>query len=301
MPLNALETSVVGGFRSGGSVPSDDPDKGESWVAFGLHAALVAGGSVREARGERGHAMLKDDGSPHTELELTIEEVVRVDLARFAPDAVMVGEESGGRMSSDGFVVAIDPVDGTWAFLSQTETYSTTLNVFRDGEPYFGIVSNPATGEVGYALAGHGTRLVRLDLFGEGDAGMDLPLRHFADGKLLVNLHPGRASGGVQRALHEQWTGGPVRMVRSPGGSPAWALLDAARGHYTYANVWSKRPAEPWDLTAGLLLMRGAGGDVVDLERRSIDPVAHSGPFVAGVDERGRDAVVEILRGALSQ
>jgi fructose-1,6-bisphosphatase/inositol monophosphatase family enzyme len=213
----------------------------------------------------------------------------------------MVGEESGGRMRSDGFVVAIDPIDGTWAFLSQTETYSTTLNVFRDGEPYLGIVSNPATGEVGYALAGEGTRLVRLDLFGEGDAGMDLPVADFADGKLLVNLHPGQASGGVQRALHEQWAGGPVRMVRSPGGSPAWALLDAARGHYTYANVWSRRPAEPWDLAAGFLLMRGAGGDVVDLEGRSIDPVAHSGPFVAGVDERGRDTVVEIVREALGE
>jgi hypothetical protein len=47
------------------------------------------------------------------------------------------------------------------------------------------------------------------------------------------------------------------------------------------------------------LLVRGAGGEVVDLEERPIDPVAHRGPFVAGVEPSHRARVVEIARRAL--
>ena len=86
--------------------------------------------------------------------------------------------------------------------------------------------------------------------------------------------------------------------MRSPGGSPAWGLVEAARGHYVYLNAWSHLPAEPFDLVAGTLLVRSAGGDVVDAEGAPIDAARHAGPWLAGVDAAQRERVAALVREA---
>jgi fructose-1,6-bisphosphatase/inositol monophosphatase family enzyme len=240
-------------------------------------------------------ALIKEDGSPYTRLEQAIENGVRAYLASFAPDASMIGEETGGAGIGPGFALALDPVDGTWAFLTETGTYAVTLSVFRDGLPYLGVIANPDSGEVAYALAEGGTRLIRLGLFGQGDAAFDLPHVRPPSDKLLVNLHPSRGSREALLALHSAWASGDAAMIRSPGGSPAWFLLEAARGHYVYVNLWSEEPAAPWDLAAGCLAVRGAGGEVVDLDGQPVEAVGHRGAFVAGVDPARVDQVLGIL------
>ena len=123
---------------------------------------------------------------------------------------------------------------------------------------------------------------------------MPLPGADSADA--LVNVHPSRAAAPLVASLYAAWQGDSLRMVRSPGGSPSWALLEAAKGNFVYVNLWTKRPAEAFDLAAGVLLVEGAGGRVTDLDGESIDPVRHAGPFVAGVDAASRQKVIEIAR-----
>ena len=77
------------------------------------------------------------------------------------------------------------------------------------------------------------------------------------------------------------------------------ALLEAAKGSFVYVNLWSKRPAEVYDLAAGTLLVRQAGGEVTDLEGRPIDSLHHQGPFVAGIDGQARAKVASITRQAM--
>ncbi len=212
-----------------------------------------------------------------------------------------MGEETGGSLPETGLALAVDPVDGTWAFLSRTENIATTLAVFRDGNPFLGMVSNPATGEIAYATENGRTRIVQLSIFGEGDSAQSLPLSQSDGAAVLVNIHPGRSSGPVIARLYEAWSAGEVRMVRSPGGSPAWALLEAAKGSFVYANLWSKRPAEAFDLAAGCLLVQGAGGAVTDLDGSPIDPASHAGPFIATVDEESRRIVTEHVRAVIDK
>ena len=83
------------------------------------------------------------------------------------------------------------------------------------------------------------------------------------------------------------------------GGAPAAALLDAAKGSVVYVSLWSKGPAEPFDLAGGVLLVRGAVGDVLDADGKPIDPVAHAGPFIAGVHGDALQTVSELVRPAL--
>ena len=88
-------------------------------------------------------------------------------------------------------------------------------------------------------------------------------------------------------------------MVRSPGGSPAWALLEASKGTYTYLNLWSDEPASIFDLAAGALLVRGAGGQVVSLAGEEIELDGHAGPFIAGTDAAALAKVAELVRTAI--
>ena len=297
--LNPLEKAGIDAYRRREARGAATDDEDSRWVAFGLYMLLDAGRLVREKRmvSAREDVLYKDDGSPTTRLETDIESLLRSRLAKFEPNAVVVGEETGGTFSSSGFMVAIDPVDGTWAFLSGTETYTTTLTVFEDGEAILGMISNPVTGEIGYATRDGGARLLQLSVFGEPDSACDLPEPGVDSEIVLVNVHPSRDGGPIVGALYENWREKGVRMVRSPGGSPAWALLEAARGSFVYLNLWSKRPAEPFDLAPGVLLVQRAGGQVTDLEGKPIDMIHHSGPFVASVCEKARQHVTDIARG----
>jgi myo-inositol-1(or 4)-monophosphatase len=264
---------------------------------FGIRLLLEAGQLVRENRVTAGLSgvTIKEDGSPVTEIEERIESRLRDWLNAFGSDAIVIGEETGGVLPAKGTAIAIDPIDGTWAFLGETETYSTTLALIRDGGTVLGMISNPTTGEIAYAKAGGGSRLIRLSLFGEPDEAYDLGAQPKRDGPVLVNIHPNQKAGGVVRALYRAWERGDAAMVRSPGGSPAWALVEAARGHFAYANLWSGRQAEAYDLAAGALIVRGAGGEVTDLDSAPIDALRHSGPFVAGLDPQIRSWLCELL------
>ncbi|MHC4452967.1 MAG: inositol monophosphatase family protein, partial [Planctomycetota bacterium] len=117
--------------------------------------------------------------------------------------------------------------------------------------------------------------------------------------KVLVNIQPSLKAQPTISALYNAWRQRRIRNVRSPGGSPAWALLEAAKGRFCYVNLWSDRPAAPFDLAAGVLLVRAAGGDVVGLDGDPIDLVRHAGPFVAGIQPAARSTVLEIVRGAI--
>jgi fructose-1,6-bisphosphatase/inositol monophosphatase family enzyme len=265
---------------------------------FGLRLVLEGGRLVRAHRGVSGSATVtvKTDGSPATDVEALIEQRLRTWLAALGSNVAVVGEETGGELPARGAAIAVDPIDGTRAFLTETETYSTTVAQLEDGAPVVGLVSNPATGEIAYATAGGPARLIRLSVFGEPDAAETLAGPPANDGPFLVNLHPSRYGAGAAAALHAAWTRRDIAMVRSPGGSPAWGLVEAARGHFVYANLWSRRATEAFDLAAAVLIVRRAGGDVVAVDGRPIDALCHSGPFVAGLDPARVSRVTDLLR-----
>jgi myo-inositol-1(or 4)-monophosphatase len=188
----------------------------------------------------------------------------------------------------------LDPIDGTWAFINHSDTFATSLSVFHDGKILIGIIVNPSTGELAYSAAGRRARLMQLSLLGEPDVGVDLPLGS-TDSALLINVQPSHLAGDLFGRLHRAWKTSDVRMVKAAGGSPLWALVEAAKGRFVYINLWSRRPAEPYDLASGVKLIRCAGGDVVDLANRPVELTGHMGPFIAGIDSCQREQVVNLV------
>ncbi len=298
--FTTIEQAAIDGHRQRHeAAPPAGADGDDVAVYFGIRLLLEAGQLVRGRRAvaEQAGVTIKEDGSPATEVERQIETRLRSWLSAVGSDAVVVGEETGGVLPATGTAIAIDPIDGTRAFLAETETYSTTLAVIRDSTTILGMVSNPTSAEIAYATADGPSRLIRLSSFGEPDEVGVLTPPTTAERPLLVNIHPNRNGADVVSALYRAWGQRDVAMVRSPGGSPAWALVEAARGHFVYANLWSKRPAEAFDLAAGVLIVRQAGGEVSDLDGKPIDALRHPGPFVSGTDPRMVSRVAELMRG----
>jgi fructose-1,6-bisphosphatase/inositol monophosphatase family enzyme len=298
-----LERACLEAHDAGTELPlAGRAEEPEAWLPFVLGALLDAGQRIRSLRlADLGSLVReKGDGSPSTPGEVEVEEALRARLVRAAPGVPLVGEETGGASgeAEDSLRLALDPVDGTWALLSRTETLATSLVVLHGARAIAAGVLNPATGELAYAAAGKPGRILQLAVFGEPPVGTELPLPPVGDSPTLVNVHPSRRGGGRLAALQAAWERSEIRMVRGPGGSPAWGLVEAAKGAFVYLCGWGEVAAEPWDLAAGVMLVRAAGGEVTDLTGAPVEPLGHTGPFLAGTDPRGRERVLSILRDA---
>jgi fructose-1,6-bisphosphatase/inositol monophosphatase family enzyme len=300
MNLTLIEKDALDVFRGEGSsvhrfAPPHSPD---AWLHFGLVILFKIGSMIRKERLSpmATHAHFKSDGSPVTKTDQAVEDFVRNELVQFCPDAALVGEESGGRLPDTGPAMAIDPIDGTWAFLNRSETIATSLMIFHDKKPSLGMVFNPVSGELGYGGNNFKARLMQISIFNEGDQGLDLPLECNVSKSILVNLHPQRQAGAIMKSFYKMWRNRRIGMVRSTGGSPSLALLDVAKGCFGYVNLWGKNPAAPYDLAAGISLVRSAGGEVLDIHGKPAQLLNHEGPFVGAINPQTATSLLLTLQ-----
>jgi fructose-1,6-bisphosphatase/inositol monophosphatase family enzyme len=301
MALSELERASLASRRSGEHAPAAGLQGDERLLEYALSTTLEAIATVRAVRLLPLSQIVefKADHSPVTRFEREIEIRAKERLRQLDEGIAFVGEESGGQLPAKGLAVALDPVDGTWALLNRTATCAVSLTIYRDGQAIVGVVANPATGEVGYVLSGTRSRLLQPDLMGEGDQACDLPLDRTPVDSVLVNVHPQRHVARLVGALVEAWREDGLNMVRMAGGSPALGLLDAAKGSFVYVNTWGRGPSVAYDLGAGLELVRGAGGDVIDLRGEPIDAIGHEGLFIAGLEAEARDRVRRLAQQVL--
>jgi fructose-1,6-bisphosphatase/inositol monophosphatase family enzyme len=286
MDLKSFEVSLLEDIQNGWLPEKIDTRDDTSIATFGIWSLVKIGTMIRAESAQISDIEIieKNDGSPVTNLEYSIEEFIKQSIVHYLPDVSFEGEESGGSISEEGVALALDPLDGTRSFLSHAGTSATSMIFYRDGQPVVGMVLNTANGELGYVIQGKNTRLIQMNIFGEQHQVVNLPTsKNVSTENLLVNFHPSRKANHLAKQLYELWQTGDVKLVKSISGSPALALLEAAKGHSVYINLWKGSPALSYDLAAGILLVRGAGGDVINMEGNSIPYIGHHGPFFAGL------------------
>ncbi|MDE3152164.1 MAG: inositol monophosphatase [Gemmatimonadota bacterium] len=237
-------------------------------------AAAVRGGDVVRAGAADLGRLVWDVKSPAdfvSDVDRNSERAIAAVVAERHPDARLVGEEMtpGAAADLSGLTFVADPLDGTTNFLHGYPWYAVSVAAVVDGEPVAGAVLNVATGELFTATAGGGARLAgqpisvsTLDDPQRALIGTGFPFKH----PDLVDRYLGpfgdvmRATAGVRRA-----------------GAAALDLADVACGRF---EAFWELVLAPWDVAAGLLLVREAGGLATDLEGRRA-AVGH-GPIVAG-------------------
>ena len=204
-----------------------------------------------------------------TEVDRRAEGIIRASLLADTPNARVIGEELGSDPVTDGLVWIVDPLDGTTNFLHRYPSCSVSIAAAIDGRLEAGVVLRLEpdwcyTAARGTGAWHGGTRLAVSTVATPAHAliGTGFPFknpeslpayqRQFA--RIMT------ATSGIRRA-----------------GSAALDLADVAAGRFD--GFWELHLA-PWDVAAGILLVREAGGVVTDLAGNERD--AGFGPVVAG-------------------
>jgi myo-inositol-1(or 4)-monophosphatase len=247
---------------------------GESSALLDLavRAADAAAGIVR--RGAAGLATLRwEQKGPQdyvSDVDRASEETLRQLLLSEIPDARILGEELSPEVGAGrGIIFVVDPLDGTTNFLHGFPEYAVSIGVVVNGELVAGVVRHVVTGEVFTARAGAGARR----------NGVPIRVSTIAEAKraLIGTGFPFSSMDRIDEYLPQfaAVAGETAGMRRA--GSAALDLARVAAGQFDA--FWELKLA-PWDIAAGLLLVREAGGLATDLSG-ALAPVDHTG-VVAG-------------------
>jgi myo-inositol-1(or 4)-monophosphatase len=192
---------------------------------------------------------VKGRGNVVTEVDLTVERACTDVLRREYPGHAILSEETAATVRDSGWMWVIDPVDGTKNFSRGIPHFCFTIALCHAHEPVVALTSQPLLGEEFVAVRGEGTKLN-----GNPMTVSDVPLEEAVIAvDLGFEVEKGLANLELARKLWQH-----VGALRIPGS----AALDAA---YLAAGRWdfyAHSSLEPWDLAAGLLLVREAGGEV---------------------------------------
>jgi myo-inositol-1(or 4)-monophosphatase len=187
-----------------------------------------------------------------TEWDTRVEELIRNRLAALSPGVPLVGEEAGG----DGSAARrwlIDPIDGTVNFAHGLPLWAVTVAYEEAGLPVAGVVSAPVLGWEMWASAGGGAFM--------NDRRLQVSQVPALEQSILATGFPyDRAQTRTNFAEweHLQCRAGACRRL----GAASLDLALVARG--ALDGYWETR-LQPWDVSAGALLVREAGGTVTDL------------------------------------
>jgi myo-inositol-1(or 4)-monophosphatase len=244
------------------------------------HAVDVGARTLRESRSHIGVLIGKGDRDFATDVDLRIESEIKDALARATPEIPFLGEESGGS-ERDGPRWVLDPIDGTINFARDSPLCSISLSLVVAGQPVLGIVDAPFLGERFMARLGGGAYLNRSRMSVAEVPGLREAMVGMADFKVGIGSeYENRVHLAVLARLARESL--RVRMLGSAALDLAWLAAGRLSTTLMLSNL-------PWDVTAGLLLVREAGGVAFDYDGSPHDE-----------DSRFTLASVPSLRGPIS-
>ena len=244
-----------------------------------IKAAQKAGRMLKRDFGEveRLQVSLKGPANFVTAADTRAEELVREELERARPGYGFLGEEGGAREGNDkSHRWIVDPLDGTLNFLHSIPHFAISIALEREGTIVAGIVYNPANDELFTAERGKGAFLndQRLRVAGRkrlADAVVACALPHASRGDVVL-------ARNEHNAVQEKIAG--LRRFGAASLDLAWVAAGRVDAYW-------ERGLSPWDMAAGIALVREAGGYVTDLDDR--DAMLATGGILAGNEAIHRD------------
>jgi len=205
-----------------------------------------------------------------TEVDVAAERLIAGVLRDAVPGSRVVGEELSPEAPAAGLTWIVDPLDGTTNFLHRFPIYAVSIAAARDGDLLVGVVAHVPAGVRYHAVQGGGAwrgheRLAVSEVRDPRHAliGTGFPYSELEQLPLYARQFAAviRGSGGLRRP-----------------GSAALDLCDVAAGRFD--GFW-ELALSPWDVAAGALLVREAGGVITD-HNGGEDVIGRRGSVVAG-------------------
>jgi myo-inositol-1(or 4)-monophosphatase len=221
---------------------------------------------------------------PVTEADRAAETAMRTLIRRTFPNHGIVGEEFGSERTDAEYVWVLDPIDGTKSFISGMPVWGTLIALTRRGDPVYGMMHQPYTGErfTGDGGAARyrgpaGERVLRARRCGSlSDAIL------MTTSPRLMNEEDRRQFGKVEEA---------VRLSRYGGDCYAYCML--AAGH---VDLVIETELKPYDILPLMPIIAGAGGIVTSWDG---GPARSGGRIIAAGDGRVHEAAMKLLNGEL--
>ncbi len=202
--------------------------------------------------------------------DIKAEKKLREELEKARPDYGFIMEEGGkvaGKDHSNTWI--IDPLDGTTNFLHGFPHWCISIALERDSDIHAGVIYDPIKDDLFWAEKGAGAFC--------NDRRMRVSGRIHLDETIVATDVP-----GVGRGNHGELLGimekvmGKVAGIRRTGS----AALDLAYVAAGKLDAYWERDVNSWDVAAGIVMVREAGGIVSDL--RGIRKCHNSGSIIAG-------------------
>ena len=252
----------------------------KSFVEIAADIAREAGASISEFARRRIGFELKGAYDLVTEADRTSERIIVERLRQHFPTHAVMAEEGGGNDGSSEYQWYVDPLDGTTNFAHGFPVYNVSIGLARAGELIAGVIYDPTRDEMFQAEAGSGAFLNQQPIHVTPTARIDdsLSATGFPSRKRHqnINIHfyyqLAMTSHGVRRA-----------------GAAAIDLAYVACGRLDF--FW-EFALKPWDMAAGCLLVREAGGTCTDMRGAPLDLF---GPHVLADNGALHATVVELF------
>ena len=201
-----------------------------------------------------------------SEVDADAEKVIVKELKRAYPEYGVFGEE-GGVQGERRHMWVIDPLDGTSNYLRGVPHYCVSIALVENGEPTDAVIFDPLRNELFTASRGAGAVL--------NDRRIRVAERKDLEGTMI---HTGfaprernRASAQLKAVDALLVHGEDIRRTGS-------AALDLAYVACGRADAYFEAGVKAWDIAAGLLLVREAGGKVCDFKGATLGRTDNRGP-----------------------
>ena len=235
---------------SPGQIPGSR--SGRSAMDVAVDAARISGRILQERFRTSMQVSFKGPTDIVTDVDLAAEKAVLDLLREEYPGFGILAEESKPVESASPYTWVVDPLDGTRNYANGIPHFCTVVALARGDEPVLGVIYDPVREEMFTAEEGRGAFLNGEPLsVSEGrELGMAL---------LCCDLgYVDEKAGVALDMIRSLWPG--LLSLRLMG-SAALGVAYAAAGR---VDLYFHHSLSPWDIAAGLLLVREAGGVVMD-------------------------------------
>jgi fructose-1,6-bisphosphatase/inositol monophosphatase family enzyme len=235
-------------------MPPDLPlaRSGRTPLEVARRCANEAARIVLDGLGKAQEVRAKGRGNIVTAADLASERAIHAVLRDEYPEHSILSEETASTAGGEGWMWVVDPLDGTRNYLSAIPMFCINIALCHNEEPLLALTFEPVRGEEFLALGGAGAFL------------NDRPIRASTKESVMASVlavDMGYDDARAARALSlvgELWPGmQSLRVI----GSAALGLAYAACGRF---DLFVHHMLYPWDIAAGILLVREAGGAITD-------------------------------------
>ncbi len=202
----------------------------------------------------------KKDAGFVTQADIESENYIINEITKAFPDSDIIAEESGENVRGNPLKWIIDPLDGTTNFGNGVPFFAVSIALEEKGQLTHGAVYNPATEELFYAEKGRGVYL-------NDDTVRVASKKEISRAVLATGdaYYRGSKFENVLQIINRAYR--QCRAIRLPG-SVALSLAYIASGKF---DAFWQDDCNYWDIAAGIVMVREAGGMIVDFHGNNLE------------------------------